>query len=99
MSGSCAISSSKNARCGASFPLPRGGPYGFGGIGALSRFATNGCTLTGRGAIGAWEVDDDAAQIGLKQFLEDLQENGRPFIGLQPGLSLDERTQLLDTFR
>ena len=75
------------------------GPYGFGGIGALSRFATNGCNLTGRGAIGAWEVDDAAAQIGLKQFLEDLQENGRPFIGLQPGLSLDERTQLLDTFR
>jgi hypothetical protein len=75
------------------------GKYGFAGIESLNSFGTNGCRLTGGGAVGAWEIDDSAAEIGLKAFLEDLQENGRGLISILPGLSEPERAELLDVFR
>lgn len=75
------------------------GRFGFAGIASMAGFGDHRCHLTGRGAVGAWEVEDAAEEIGLKAFLEDLQENGRSLIAVLPGLSEAERAAQLKVFR
>ena len=74
-------------------------PYGFGNVRELEAFGTHECRISRGGAIGAWEISEAGEMIGLKAFLEDLQQNGRVLISLQPDLTVEERIRLLGIFK
>ena len=72
---------------------------GFGGLDDLRKFGSNGCRFeTGR-AVAVWEVSEDAKDIGLWAFLDDLQANGLAILENFPGMTDDERNELASRFR
>ena len=74
-------------------------PYGFGDLAHFERFGTHECRARQGGAIGAWEVAEDATKIGFKAFLEDLQQHSRILISVLPTLSDRKKVELLSVFK
>lgn len=76
-----------------------GGRYGFGGIRSLDNYATNSCVGRRGGAVGAWEIEDQTESSWLKSILQDLQDNGRALIAMNPEFSEGQRAKILEVFR
>lgn len=72
---------------------------GFGGLDDLRKFGSNGCRFEAGRAVAVWEVSEDAKDIGLWAFLDDLQANGLAILENFPGMTDDQRNELASRFR
>ena len=72
---------------------------GFGGLDDLWKFGSAGCRFEAGRAVAVWEVSEDAKDIGLWAFLDDLQANGLAILENFPGMTDDQRNELASRFR
>jgi hypothetical protein len=72
---------------------------GFGGLDDLWKFGSAGCRVESGRAVAVWEASEDARDIGLWSFLDDLQANGLAILENFPGMTDDQRNKLASRFR